>query len=312
MSLPRVAVIGAGIAGLTCARELAAAGLRPVVFDKGRGLGGRLATRRAGDGLAFDHGATGLVPRDPRFAAVLDGAVQAGAGARWTPSGAAGAEFVGLPGMSGLARHLGAGLDVRGQVTVAAVRTGAGECAVVTPAGEERFDRVVMALPAPQAARLLQGDVPAALGDVRMAPCLTLMAAFAAGDADGRDVQAGDGFHRIVIDSRKPGRGGGGVDCLVAQADAGVSRAHLEEEMETVAQRLLPMLCARIGRRPEEAVHAVAHRWRFALTEVAAGVACLTGGGGRLFLGGDWCLGPTAEDGWASGSALAAAVLAAG
>lgn len=44
MTLPTIAIIGAGMAGLTCARGLADAGLHPVVFDKGRGIGGRLAT----------------------------------------------------------------------------------------------------------------------------------------------------------------------------------------------------------------------------------------------------------------------------
>ena len=53
----RVAVIGGGITGLTCARALADAGHAVTVFDKGRGVGGRLATRRTDDGLRFDHGA---------------------------------------------------------------------------------------------------------------------------------------------------------------------------------------------------------------------------------------------------------------
>ena len=53
--MTQIAIIGAGIAGLACARKLAQAGVHAVVFDKGRGIGGRVATRRAGD-LRFDHG----------------------------------------------------------------------------------------------------------------------------------------------------------------------------------------------------------------------------------------------------------------
>ncbi len=49
----RIAVIGSGMAGLACARRLADAGRAPVVFDQGRGIGGRLATRRTSDGLQF-------------------------------------------------------------------------------------------------------------------------------------------------------------------------------------------------------------------------------------------------------------------
>ena len=51
-----VVIIGAGMAGLACARHLADAGLAVVLLDKGRGVGGRVATRRVGD-MQFDHGA---------------------------------------------------------------------------------------------------------------------------------------------------------------------------------------------------------------------------------------------------------------
>ena len=46
---PRSIVIGAGIAGLLAARQLAEAGRDVTVLDKGRGVGGRLATRRIGE-----------------------------------------------------------------------------------------------------------------------------------------------------------------------------------------------------------------------------------------------------------------------
>jgi predicted NAD/FAD-dependent oxidoreductase len=53
----RVLIVGAGIAGLTAARALEAGGVRVFVIDKGRGVGGRIATRRLSDGRAYDHGA---------------------------------------------------------------------------------------------------------------------------------------------------------------------------------------------------------------------------------------------------------------
>ena len=53
---PRVVVVGAGVAGLTAARSLAAFS-DVVVVDKGRGVGGRLATRRIG--LPREQGTVG-------------------------------------------------------------------------------------------------------------------------------------------------------------------------------------------------------------------------------------------------------------
>ena len=65
-------IIGSGISGLACARTLAAAGLVPVVLDKGRGIGGRVATRRVG-AMQFDHGAQYVTAQKPWHGAVVRG-----------------------------------------------------------------------------------------------------------------------------------------------------------------------------------------------------------------------------------------------
>ncbi len=99
----RVAVIGAGMAGLACAAALHAAGLDLTVFDKGRRAGGRTATRRV-DGMAFDHGASVITAHTPAFNVALKGMAAAGAAALWP---AAGPEaWTGVPGASALAHHL--------------------------------------------------------------------------------------------------------------------------------------------------------------------------------------------------------------
>ena len=77
----QVAVIGAGLSGLACARLLSEAGTRVRVFDKARGPGGRMATRRQGD-LRFDHGAQYFTVRDPSFRRALE---------QWQADGLAGA-----------------------------------------------------------------------------------------------------------------------------------------------------------------------------------------------------------------------------
>jgi len=67
----RIAVIGAGVAGMACARTLAQAGHEVTVFEKSRGFGGRMACRQTPFG-GFDHGAQYFTVRDPRFARVLE------------------------------------------------------------------------------------------------------------------------------------------------------------------------------------------------------------------------------------------------
>ena len=60
-------VVGAGISGLLAADELQREGWTVAVLDKSRGVGGRMTTRRVGEGT-FDHGAQFFTVRDNRFA----------------------------------------------------------------------------------------------------------------------------------------------------------------------------------------------------------------------------------------------------
>ncbi len=88
-----VLVVGAGISGLLAATELVAAGRSVAVVDKGRGVGGRLATRRLGpadpgpDGLGqarADHGAQFFTVRTERFGRFVDPLVASGLVHVWT------------------------------------------------------------------------------------------------------------------------------------------------------------------------------------------------------------------------------------
>ena len=58
----KVVIIGAGAAGLTCAKQLIKSGFKVSIFEKSRGLGGRMASRRIENGI-FNHGAS----RIPNF-----------------------------------------------------------------------------------------------------------------------------------------------------------------------------------------------------------------------------------------------------
>ncbi|CAN0170185.1 unnamed protein product, partial [Chrysoparadoxa australica] len=112
-------IIGSGMAGIACARALADAGLPVRVLDKGRGIGGRMATRRVAlptGEVTFDHGAQYMRPRDPAFAQAL-----ATAGAVAWPDGSVHDRLVGMPGMSSVPRAMAAGLTVSQQAEVTAM-----------------------------------------------------------------------------------------------------------------------------------------------------------------------------------------------
>lgn len=306
----RTAIIGAGMTGLACAGRLAENGHRAVIFDKGRGLGGRLSTRRADGGLQFDHGAQYITAEDPGFAALLARAEAGNAIAQWPQSGEK-ARFVGLPGMSGLAKYLANGLEVRRNVEINRIEETARGWQVSSTNGSEAFDRLILTVPAPQAAGLL-GDAHQAFGalrDVEMDPCWTLMLALAEGakaPAPRRSDPA-DPIAWLALDSDKPARPDAG--CYVAQASADWSRAHLELDRDEIARLLLPMVARHLETELEDLRYLAAHRWRYARASRPLGQAFVSNEGNTLFIGGDWCLGDKVEDAWASGTAIAQAVI---
>lgn len=305
-----IIIIGGGMAGIACARALAEAGQGVRVLDKGRGIGGRMATRRAsvrGRDLSFDHGAQYIRPRDAAFREALEQA-----GARVWPDGGDCGRYVGVPGMSSVVRALAEGLEVEQQAEVTALAWQGGAWDVRTAAGSTRARRVVLSIPAPQVAALLGPGhrfVPE-LARVAMDPCLTLMAAFPE-QGPRPFTHRLDPAHDlpwIAQNSSKPGRGAADTAWL-AQAGPAFSRAHLEASAEEIEAKMLPLLADVLGVDPAQAVFARAHRWRFAQARVPLGTPFLYDSDRQLYAGGDWCLGARAEDAWQSGRAMARDIL---
>ena len=309
---PRVAVVGAGMAGLICARALADHRFPVVLFDKSRGLGGRMATRRR-EVDAFDHGTPGFSVTDPRFRRHVEAWVERGVVAEWRPRGAADERWwVAVPGMSALGRDLAAEVDQRRLCRIAAV-TRAGEGWRVTDdAGDDQgvFDAVVIATPAPQAVPLLAASPPlaeAACG-AEMAPAWTALLTFdtALPVADVIRPQSGP-LAWLARDGAKPGRDGG--ERWVLHADSDWSNKHLEDQVEDVLEALTDAFAAAVGRDLPAPRAATAHRWRYARVAKPAGAPCLFDLERMLAACGDWCEGGGVEGAFLSGAAAAGRIM---
>ncbi len=296
-----VAIVGAGLAGLTAARRLTESGLPAVVFDKSRGLGGRLATRRHPAG-PFDHGAPAAHGTAAAFGAGT-------AARRWPEADVDGHEaWVGEPGMSGLVHPLAAGLDIRRALRIDRILRRDGSWWLSADAGDAGpFADVIVAVPAPQAATLLAGYAEAdTLAGVAMAPCWTILAAWA--EAPSPVGPAPPPFARIVVQASVPGRSPA-AGAVVAHAEAAWSRERIEQSPDDAVDLLLPILARHLG-TDVPPIHVAAHRWRYARTETPLGASYLRAADGSLLAGGDWALGPNAGDAHASGQAMADAMIA--
>ena len=108
-----ILIIGAGMAGLSCASALSKAGRDVRILDKGRGPGGRMAARRAeigGELVSFDHGAQFFTARDAAFAEQVEKWHSAGIVARWPA--ASDEAWIGTPGMNAPIREMAESLNV--------------------------------------------------------------------------------------------------------------------------------------------------------------------------------------------------------
>lgn len=182
-------IVGAGISGLICAHELKAAGHSVVVVDKGRGFGGRMATRRM-EGARIDHGAQYFTVRDPTFQKFVDGWLDAGVIREWfrhlpedtNPDGYP--RYCGISGMTDVPKYLAKDLKVHLSQRVVEVVKELGYWSLHTESGE-RFEgeHLIITVPLPQAMTLLgtsgvnwAGKDEAALGAIAYEKGLAVLA----------------------------------------------------------------------------------------------------------------------------------------
>lgn len=332
MDTAKVAIIGAGVAGLACARALRAAGIEVCIYDKGRGPGGRCSSRRSPFGR-FDHGAQFFTVRDDGFRAQVDEWLAAGVAAQWGGHhvGIEGgdirpydgdARYVGTPAMNAFIRHEADASGAQfGFKMARPTRQASGAKWLLHGAGGRsawQADWVVFAIPAEQSAVLVppgaNGGSDALIEQAKAAnadPTWTLMASFEDGTANPFDAASitGDDLSWVSREAAKPGREAGSR--WVAHASADWTTAHLEDQPDAVLRALVDALRRVIG---EEAdlTHADVHRWRYAqVAHAAPGQAFGLDADAQLATCGDWHVAPRVESAWVSGDALGRALAAA-
>lgn len=324
--MPTVAVIGAGISGLMCARTLMDHGFPVTVFEKSRGVGGRMATRRSNGQVGFDHGAQYFTVRDERFRRYVKSWVDDGIVKPWhgrivalknghvTGEKSGTDRFVGVPGMNAICKHLSTDLDVRFQTQVSQLRRRDDTWQVVKDdhIGPEAFDVAIVSAPAAQTARLLREAEPvaSAADNCLMHSCWAAMLSFPKSlglDFEGAFVHDSP-LSWICCNSSKPGRNGD-AESWVLHASAEWTHDHLEDSSENVEESLTNAFWEAIGIRPTNTNHRVAHRWRYALPPEPLAESCLFDAELQVAACGDWCAGPRVEGAFLSGAAAAGRVM---
>ncbi|HLY83797.1 MAG TPA: FAD-dependent oxidoreductase [Acidimicrobiales bacterium] len=275
MAATRIAVIGAGIAGLLAARRIADGGHTAVVVEKRETLGGRLATTRLA-GARLDDGAQFFTVRGPEFRALADRWLAAGIAYEWcrgfdqpprSPDGYP--RYAGTGGMQTLAAELAAGLEVHAGGAVTAItmqRSGArltlDDGTAIAAGG------VVFTPPVPQALALLDaGGIaldPAerdALDAITYEPTIAVLAVLDRPSAvpPPGGVQPAGGAFSFVADNQAKGISDRPAVTLHAAGE--LSEARWDDRDDDLLADLLVEGRRWLGAEP---VAAVLKRWRHA------------------------------------------------
>ncbi|MDJ0955067.1 MAG: FAD-dependent oxidoreductase [Acidimicrobiia bacterium] len=315
-----VIVIGAGMAGLTAARELGRAGITTLVLDKGRAPGGRMATRTIGS-ARFDHGAQHFSARSEPFQAHVDELRREGIVGSWytadsrTRPGLLGEpRLVGVGGMRRIPEHLAVGLDVRTSTTIDRLhRDGVGITVTAAGARVAYGAAVILTPPVPQVLDLLQTSdmVPATdvldpLSAVGYNSSLAVMATLDApsGLPEGHLAEPAPDVAWMADNQHK---GTSAQPSVTIHSTAGFASANLDADPDRwtqhVADQVAPILEARI-------ISAVGHRWRYAEPRTTFDSGAITiGHAPPIVMAGEVFAGAKVEGAYLSGLAAADSVL---
>lgn len=322
-----VLILGAGMAGLSCARRLQDAGKKVLVLEKASVLGGRMACRSTAKG-EWDHGAQYFTASDSDFAAQVAKWQQAGCVDEWAgkvqawdgeyfSQPTAVQRWVGVPSMDAPLHQLVEGIEVLFEIDIDGIRNLDGGWQVL--AGEESWQasKLVLTMPADQLAPLLPSNhaLAAVAASCSMEPCWALLIHSARPidlPFDGLFINQGP-FTWLAKNTSKPGRGS--EENWVVHASPEWSREHLALTPDKA--------CALLTRAFGDLFHDMpvdnlpvfkllqmsAYRWRYASSAAPAAEQPYALSEDGLALAGDWLAGGKVAGAYQSGFALAGALL---
>lgn len=316
-------IIGAGIAGLVAGKVLVSQGWKVTLLDKGRSVGGRMATRRI-EGAVFDHGAQFFTVRDERFGRLVAEWETEGVAREWSRGFGTGRDpvdfagfprYIGMPMMTSIPKHLALGLDIHPNTRATKVKAAEGHWKVLCEDGALfSADALIMTPPVPQTLALLEsGGVTISAADqamldtIRYESCLALLVSL-----DGPSlvpfpgaVQLADEVVSWIADNQQ--KGISPTAALTIHASPQFSNDHWMDNDDTIVCLLLDAARDWFG---SAVLTSEIKRWRYARPLGMFSEACMVLQGDLpLILAGDAFGGPRIEGAAISGMTAADVLL---
>ena len=319
----RIAIIGAGISGLSCAKQLLSLGYQVEVFEKSRGPSGRMSTRH-GEQWVADHGAQYFTARDPLFikevdswidngvAVIWDPAIQVYEAGQWRLSQSSEIRYVGRPGMSSPGKCLAQNIDIHYNQTIDVIENMNSQWHLSSKESgklEKSFYWLVLALPAHQAQKLgmnIHPDIEKMTNQAHMKGCWTVMLRF----LERPNVKFDAAFINqeiiswIARNNSKPDRDGS--ESWTIHANPQWSEAHIELSKEEATALILA--CAKDIGFDCQSAEISTHKWRYASGAIIPAPGFAIYPTQNIGMCGDWLNSGRVEGAWLSGYQLANAI----
>jgi uncharacterized protein (TIGR03643 family) len=314
----KIAVIGAGVGGLTLAQNLSKQGFEVVVFEKARGVGGRASTRKA-EPFNFDHGAQCFTARTREFLAFLEPYLKQGVVKQWSGKvinleiGKKDTKrlwyekhLVACPTMSMLCKELAKGLDIKLATEVAPIKSKLGikhELFDISGNNLGSFDWVICTAPPIQTANLIPSFANAA--NVNMHCCFALMLGYnKKWDKAWIAAKAKNNIIKwISIDSTKPDRNNA-VTSIVVHGANDWSDINVDTDQELIKTQMHEafMKLTGIGNTPD---YISLHRWKYSILAGKSSNGAIFDESFKLAAVSDWSSTSRIEDVWIGANNLA-------
>ena len=313
--MTKILIIGAGMSGLSAARELQNNGHEVTVIDKGRGIGGRMATRRFAGGR-FDHGAQFFTTRNDEFKAATKEWQSENVAQHWfdgtpTPDDPAKNDghprFCGTSGMTGIGKHLMEGLNVQLGFEIESLTRKDGTWRATTADGTTfSGEELILTAPIPQALKLfdtsdqlLPDAMRATLESVTYEPCFAVLT-----QLDGPSNIAAPGLLYIngepiwwIADNSQ--KGVSPIEGSVTIHSSGnYARAHYDDDQTAVGEELIAHCKEWLGRPVKEFQ---VRRWRYSKPENPLDIGVARDDGCAVTFAGDALMGAKIEGAFTSG-----------
>jgi len=318
-----VGIIGAGLAGLSCASRLKDLGFEVHIFEKSRGPSGRMSTRN-GEGWSADHGAQYFTARDPLFIQEINTWIKAGIAAPWHPrlsvyeggqwrvSNSIENRYVGTPAMNSPGQYLAKNISIDCNQTIDKIYRKDGRWhlnSIENGNLSQSYSHLVLAIPAPQATALTKSidlSIEGYSSNANMLGCWTAMARFTESPHISFDAAFinDEIISWISRNNSKPGRSG--QETWTIHANPQWSQQWIELD-KAEAGKLILESAKELGLNFQDAEISI-HRWRYASGATHLGSGFILDPDIKLGLCGDWLNGGRVEGAWLSGLKLANAI----